>query len=107
MFELNSPGLWTLTALPRSLFRSTDFRRTERFTHEAVRYVESPLNMKQITKPQKSNAEDKHVERVRRICLALPETWEKISHGEPTFFVKRRYLPLAQLTITTMGTWRW
>lgn len=31
-----------------------------------------------------------HVERVRRLCLALPETWEKISHGEPTFFVGKR-----------------
>src|SRR5689334_2973651 len=34
--------------------------------------------------------EEKQVERVRRLCLALPETWEKLSHGEPTFFVKRR-----------------
>jgi hypothetical protein len=33
---------------------------------------------------------EKHVERVRKICLALPETWEKISHGEPTFFVGKR-----------------
>jgi hypothetical protein len=31
-----------------------------------------------------------HVDRVRKICLALPETWEKISHGEPTFFVRKR-----------------
>lgn len=30
------------------------------------------------------------MERVRRICLALPETWEKVSHGEPTFFVGKR-----------------
>ena len=33
---------------------------------------------------------EKHVERVRRMCLALPEAWEKLSHGEPTFFVKKR-----------------
>jgi hypothetical protein len=32
----------------------------------------------------------KHVKRVRQICLALPETFEKLSHGEPTFFVKKR-----------------
>lgn len=32
----------------------------------------------------------KHLERVRRICSALPETTEKISHGEPTFFVKKK-----------------
>src|SRR5205085_12210891 len=30
------------------------------------------------------------IERVRRICLALPETWEKISHGEPTWFVRKK-----------------
>ena len=27
------------------------------------------------------------LERVRRICSALPETTERLSHGEPTFFV--------------------
>jgi hypothetical protein len=31
---------------------------------------------------------NKHLERVRRICSALPETTERLSHGEPTFFVK-------------------
>jgi hypothetical protein len=30
------------------------------------------------------------IERVRRICLALPGVTEKLSHGEPTFFVKKR-----------------
>ena len=30
------------------------------------------------------------VERVRRLCLALPETSEKLSHGEPTFFVHKK-----------------
>jgi hypothetical protein len=33
---------------------------------------------------------DKHVERVRKICLSLPETMEKLSHGEPTFFVRKK-----------------
>ena len=28
--------------------------------------------------------------RVRRICMALPETSEKLSHGEPTFFVHKK-----------------
>jgi len=32
----------------------------------------------------------KQLERVRRICLALPETSERLSHGEPTFFVHNR-----------------
>lgn len=46
--------------------------------------------MKPIKKQTKPSAGEQHVQRVRRICLALPETWEKLSHGEPTFFVGRR-----------------
>ena len=33
---------------------------------------------------------NKPLERVRRICLALPETSERLSHGEPTFFVRKK-----------------
>jgi len=33
---------------------------------------------------------DQQLERVRRICLALPETSERLSHGEPTFFVHKK-----------------
>jgi hypothetical protein len=33
---------------------------------------------------------EKQLERVRRICIALPETTERLSHGEPTFFVKNK-----------------
>ena len=29
----------------------------------------------------------KQIARVRRMCLALPDTTEKLSHGEPTWFV--------------------
>lgn len=28
--------------------------------------------------------------RVRRICGAIPESSEKLSHGEPTFFVRKK-----------------
>jgi len=35
-------------------------------------------------------AAEEHLERVRRICLALPGTIEKLSHGEPTFFVAKK-----------------
>jgi hypothetical protein len=30
------------------------------------------------------------LERVRRICLSIPGTSEKLSHGEPTFFTPKR-----------------
>ena len=33
---------------------------------------------------------EKHLKRVRSICSALPETTEKLSHGEPTFFVRKK-----------------
>jgi hypothetical protein len=38
----------------------------------------------------KADPSEEHLARVRRICIALPETTEKISHGEPTFFVSKR-----------------
>jgi hypothetical protein len=33
---------------------------------------------------------EEQIERVRRICVALPGVTEKLSHGEPTFFAKKR-----------------
>src|SRR5450755_1868913 len=33
---------------------------------------------------------EEELQRVRRICLALPGVTEKLSHGEPTFFVSKR-----------------
>ena len=30
------------------------------------------------------------VKRLRRLCLSIPGTMEKLSHGEPTFFTPRR-----------------
>ncbi len=30
------------------------------------------------------------IARVRRLCLALPEATERLSHGEPTFFVANK-----------------
>lgn len=32
--------------------------------------------------------EDESLGRVREICLALPETTERLSHGSPTFFIR-------------------
>ena len=33
---------------------------------------------------------EEQLARVRRICVTLPETIEKLSHGEPTFFVRKK-----------------
>ena len=31
----------------------------------------------------------RQLKRLRKVCLALPGAFEKLSHGEPTFFVKK------------------
>jgi len=41
---------------------------------------------------------DKVLERIRAICLALPETSERLSHGAPTFFVRGKRAFLMVLT---------
>ncbi len=33
---------------------------------------------------------NRHIDRVRRLALALANTSEKLSHGEPTFFTAKR-----------------
>lgn len=53
--------------------------------------------MKRPTKEQEPTAGEKHVERVRRICTALPEATEKLSHGEPTFFVRKRVFAMCSI----------
>ncbi|GAA2883151.1 MmcQ/YjbR family DNA-binding protein [Pseudonocardia halophobica] len=35
------------------------------------------------------------LERLRALCLALPEVTEKISHGEPAWFVRRTFVTYA------------
>ena len=35
------------------------------------------------------------LERLRALCLALPEATEKISHGEPTWFVRKVFVMFA------------
>ena len=50
-----------------------------------------------MRKEPKPDHGEKQVERVRRICLALPETFEKLSHGEPTFFVKKKVFAMCSI----------
>lgn len=37
------------------------------------------------------------VTRVRRLCLGLAESTEKLSHGEPTFFTNKRVFAMCSL----------
>jgi hypothetical protein len=48
-----------------------------------------PVKKKAAKKTKLSEGEE-HLALVRQICVALPETTEKISHGAPTFFVHKR-----------------
>jgi hypothetical protein len=54
-------------------------------------------HLKNSPKRSTNEQNDHHVERVRRICLALPETTEKISHGEPTFFVRKKVFAMCSI----------
>ena len=53
--------------------------------------------VKLTTTQAELSKENKHVERVRRICAQLPETMEKLSHGEPTFFVRKRVFAMCSI----------
>ena len=46
--------------------------------------------MKMAAKEPGSDPGDEHLQRVRRICGTLPGVTEKLSHGEPTFFVHKK-----------------
>jgi hypothetical protein len=42
------------------------------------------------TKGRKLEAADEHIARVRRICARFSGTTERLSHGEPTWFVAKK-----------------
>lgn len=50
------------------------------------RVAKKPLTKTRVTTEDSVSGEE-HLRRVRRLCAALPQTTEKLSHGEPTFFV--------------------
>jgi hypothetical protein len=52
--------------------------------------VTHPLN------ETRSKAEERAVERLRRICLALPGVSEKIAWGEPTWRVGKIFAQMSQ-----------
>jgi len=47
----------------------------------AQKDAESELNVRD---------DGKQIARVRGICMAMPECEERLSHGEPTFFVRKK-----------------
>ena len=43
-----------------------------------------------MAKERRTDVHQEDLRRVRRICSAMPEASEKLSHGEPTFFVRKK-----------------
>jgi hypothetical protein len=52
------------------------------------------MTTRQRTRPKSSPAarkdDGRQIKRLRRLCLSIPGTIEKLSHGEPTFFTPKR-----------------
>src|SRR5262245_5459021 len=48
------------------------------------------MKRKLRTKEPKADTEREHLQRVRRICASMPESTERLSHGEPTCFVHKK-----------------
>jgi hypothetical protein len=48
------------------------------------------MSHRRINQEKNNQMSEQQLGRVREICLALPETSERISHGEPTFFVGKK-----------------
>jgi hypothetical protein len=46
--------------------------------------------MKRTIAKEDAGGGDEHQRRVRRICMSLPGSEEKLSHGEPTWFVRKK-----------------
>src|SRR5262245_14816356 len=51
--------------------------------------AKKPEKKKEVKPPSLPGA-DEHLHRVRQMCMALPGTTEKLSHGAPTFFADKR-----------------
>lgn len=48
------------------------------------------MNTSPKSRPAARKDDGTQVKRLRRLCLSIPGTTEKISHGEPTFFTPKR-----------------
>ena len=59
--------------------------------------MKTPATKNIATSPRARASGEKHTERVRKTCLGLPEVTEKLSHGEPTFFVRKRVFAMCSI----------
>jgi len=54
------------------------------------RVTKKPLPKTRSQEKDSPDSGEGHLRRVRRLCVALPQAEEKLSHGEPTFFIGGR-----------------
>src|SRR5437763_1711404 len=71
------------------------FRPASRSSSSEISDVEVTATRARILRVEER---ERTLERIRAICLALPETSERLSHGAPTFFVRDKRSFLMVLT---------
>jgi hypothetical protein len=54
-----------------------------------ARFRAEQLTTRETRKGRRKKGREAHLDRIRRICAALPSVSEKLSHGAPTFFVEK------------------
>ena len=74
-------NLWTVSVSTRMPARRAEFAATKMTTDKRARPTSRPAARKD---------DGTQLKRLRRLCLSIPGTMEKISHGEPTFFTPLR-----------------
>src|SRR4029077_13507037 len=67
-------------------------RRRRDDARGAAAFVGQPLNCGRTSVHACRMKKAAILARVRKLCLALPEATEKLSHGSPTFFVKKTFV---------------
>src|SRR5881275_511826 len=71
------------------------FRPASRSSSSEISDVEVTATRARILRVEER---ERTLERIRAICLGLPETTERLSHGAPTFFVRDKRAFLMVLT---------
>src|SRR5438874_10040315 len=71
------------------------FRPASRSSSSEISDVEATTMRARILRVEER---ERTLERIRAICLGLPETTERLSHGSPTFFVRDKRAFLMVLT---------
>jgi uncharacterized protein YdhG (YjbR/CyaY superfamily) len=61
----------------------------EKLIERIARFRAKQLSERDKGKGSHKTGREAQLKRVRRICATMPSVWEKLSHGAPTFFVRK------------------